>query len=287
MSPTAIFWYRRDLRLNDVHGLYQALKQHESVLLIFIFDPEILDCLPKDDARVDFIYHRLKDLNIALSKHRTAIHTFYASAKEVFTSIIKQHNIKAVYTNHDYEPYAIKRDAEIEALLNDQKITFTSYKDQVIFEKNEVTKDDGLPYKVYTPYSKKWLSLFSDKQTQAYPSEEFLDNAAKLEVPQWVEKKDMGFVSPKTKIVPYKIEDELIDAYEEKRNTPSVDGTSRLGPHLRFGTVSIRSIVKKSRNSQNITCLKVLIWREFFMQILWHFPYIVSKSFFGGTDWRS
>jgi len=200
MSPTAIFWYRRDLRLNDVHGLYQALKQHESVLLIFIFDPEILDCLPKDDARVDFIYHRLKDLNIALSKHRTAIHTFYASPKEVFISIIKQYNIKAVYTNHDYEPYAIKRDAEIEALLNDQKITFTSYKDQVIFEKNEVTKDDGLPYKVYTPYSKKWLSLFSDKQTQAYPSEEFLDNAAKLEVPQWVEKKDMGFVSPKQKL---------------------------------------------------------------------------------------
>lgn len=290
MSPTAIFWYRRDLRLNDVHGLYQALKQHESVLLIFIFDPEILDCLPKDDARVDFIYHRLKDLNIALSKHRTAIHTFYASPKEVFTSIIKQYNIKAVYTNHDYEPYAIKRDADIEALLNDQKITFTSYKDQVIFEKNEVTKDDGLPYKVYTPYSKKWLSLFDEKQTQAYPSEEFLDNAAKLEVPQWVEKKDMGFVSSKTKIVPYKIEDELIDAYEEKRNTPSVDGTSRLGPHLRFGTVSIRSIVKKSRNSQNITFLKELIWREFFMQILWHFPHTIAKSFkpqYEAIKWRN
>jgi deoxyribodipyrimidine photo-lyase len=290
MNPTALFWFRRDVRLNDVHGLFEALKQHESVLLIFIFDPEILDQLPKDDARVDFIFNQLKTLNKTLKKHETAINTYYGNPKEIIGILTKEYPIKAVYTNHDYEPYAIKRDNEISTFLQDQKIAFNTYKDQVIFEKNEVTKDDGLPYKVFTPYSKKWLSCFEQKHIQSYPSEKSLNHCAKIKNPNWVEMDEMGFIPSKTKIIPYRIDDNLIDFYEEKRNTPSVAGTSRLGPHLRFGTISIRTIVAKAKKSANITFLKELIWREFFMQILWHFPHTISKSFkpqYEAIQWRN
>ena len=180
MNPTALFWFRRDLRLKDVHGLFEALKQHESVLLIFIFDSEILDHLPVDDARVDFIFNQLKTLNKTLEKYTTAINTYYGNPKEVLETLTKKYPVEAVYTNHDYEPYAIKRDAEIDALLKTQNIAFNTYKDQVIFEKNEITKDDGLPYKVYTPYSKKWLSCFEQKHMEPYPSEKHLNHCTKI-----------------------------------------------------------------------------------------------------------
>jgi deoxyribodipyrimidine photo-lyase len=290
MNPTALFWFRRDLRLYDQHGLYKALKHHKSVLLIFIFDPEILDNLPKDDARVDFIYNQLKTLNKTLEKYNTAIQTYYGKPLDIFQKLTKENNIEALYTNHDYEPYALQRDQSIAAFLKGHKIEFNTYKDQVIFEKNEVTKDDGLPYKVFTPYSKKWLSLFKEDYITPYPSETLLGHCTKVKTPIWVEFNTMGFVPSKVKITPYKLDNNLIDLYEEQRNTPSVAGTSRLGPHLRFGTVSVREIVLKARKRENITFLKELIWREFFMQILWHFPYTVSKSFkpqYDAIQWRN
>ena len=290
MNPTALFWFRRDLRLHDQHGLYKALKHHKSVLLIFIFDPEILDNLPEDDARVDFIYNQLKTLNKTLEKYNTAIQTYYGKPLDIFQKLIKDINIQAVYTNHDYEPYARQRDQSIDAFLKGHKIEFKTYKDQVIFEKNEVTKDDGLPYKVYTPYSKKWLSLFKEDYITPYPSETLIGHCTNVKTPIWVEYNTMGFVPSKVKITPYTLDNKLIDLYEEQRNTPSVAGTSRLGPHLRFGTVSVREIVLKARKRENITFLKELIWREFFMQILWHFPYTVSKSFkpqYDAIQWRN
>ena len=290
MNPTAIFWFRRDLRLNDVHGLFEALKQHKSVLLVFIFDSEILEHLPKDDPRVDFIFNQLKTLNKTLGKYNSAIHTFYGKPIKVFENLIQEYTIKAVYTNHDYEPYALERDASVSAFLENQKIVFHSYKDQVIFEKNEVTKDDGSPYKVYTPYSKKWLSCFTPKHIEPFSSEKNLNHCAKVNHPNWVEMDEMGFIPSKIKIHPFRLDDDLIDLYEQKRNTPAVAGTSRLGPHLRFGTVSVRTIVAKAKKSNNITFLKELIWREFFMQILWHFPHTVSKSFkpqYDAIEWRN
>ena len=290
MNPTALFWFRRDLRLYDQHGLYKALKHHKSVLLIFIFDPEILDNLPEDDARVDFIYNQLKTLNKTLEKYNTAIQTYYGKPLDIFQKLIKDINIQAIYTNHDYEPYARQRDQSIAAFLKGHKIEFKTYKDQVIFEKNEVTKDDGLPYKVYTPYSKKWLSLFKEDYITPYPNETLLGHCTNVKTPIWVEYNSMGFVPSKVKITPYTLDNKLIDLYEEQRNTPSVAGTSRLGPHLRFGTVSVREIVLKARKRENITFLKELIWREFFMQILWHFPYTVSKSFkpqYDSIQWRN
>jgi len=289
MKPNSIFWFRRDLRLEDNHGLFEVLKNYKNVLPIFIFDPEILDKLPKDDARVNFIYEQLKDLNDSLDTNQK-INTYYDRPEQVFNQLVSEFPIEAVYTNHDYEPYAIVRDKAVSDLLNLKSIAYKSFKDQVVFERNEVTKDDGLPYKVYTPYSKKWLSAFNEKCIDAYPSENLLNHLSKMDCNRWVSLEAMGFSSSKLKIAPFKMDTQLIHLYEEKRNTPSVAGTSRLGPHLRFGTVSIRKVVKKALKSSNITFLKELIWREFFMQILWHFPHTVTKSFkpqYEAIQWRN
>ena len=289
MKPNAIFWFRRDLRLEDNHGLFEVLKNYKNVLPIFIFDPEILDKLPKDDARVNFIYEQLKDLNDSLDTNQK-INTYYDHPEQVFNQLVSEFPIEAVYTNHDYEPYAIVRDKAVLDLLNLKNIAYKSFKDQVVFERNEVTKDDGLPYKVYTPYSKKWLGAFNEKCIDAYPSENLLKHLYKMDCNRWVPLEAMGFSSSKLKIAPFKMDTQLIHLYEEKRNTPSVAGTSRLGPHLRFGTVSIRKVVKKALKSSNITFLKELIWREFFMQILWHFPHTVTKSFkpqYEAIQWRN
>ena len=289
MKPNSIFWFRRDLRLEDNHGLFEVLKNYKNVLPIFIFDPEILDKLPKDDARVNFIYEQLKDLNDSLDTNQK-INTYYDRPEQVFNQLVSKFPIEAVYTNHDYEPYAIVRDKAVSDLLNLKSIAYKSFKDQVVFERNEVTKDDGLPYKVYTPYSKKWLSAFNEKCIDAYPSENLLNHLSKMDCNRWVTLEAMGFSLSKLKIAPFKMDTQLIHLYEEKRNTPSVAGTSRLGPHLRFGTVSIRKVVKKALKSSNITFLKELIWREFFMQILWHFPHTVTKSFkpqYEAIQWRN
>ncbi|MBB69384.1 MAG: deoxyribodipyrimidine photolyase [Flavobacteriaceae bacterium] len=289
MKPNAIFWFRRDLRLEDNHGLFEVLKNYKNVLPIFIFDPEILEKLPKDDARVNFIYNQLKDLNDSLNRNQK-INTYYDRPSQVFNQLISEFPIEAVYTNHDYEPYAIARDNTVSDILSQKNIAFKSFKDQVIFERNEVTKDDGLPYKVYTPYSKKWLCTFTEKHIEAYPSENLLKYLSKMDLNQWVPLDAMGFTKSKLKIAPFKMDPQLIHLYEEKRNTPSVAGTSRLGPHLRFGTVSIRKVVKEALKSSNITFLKELIWREFFMQILWHFPHTVTKSFkpqYEAIQWRN
>ena len=289
MKPNAIFWFRRDLRLVDNHGLFEALKNYKNVLPIFIFDPEILDKLPKDDPRVNFIYEQLKKLNDSLEKNQK-INTYFDRPLQVFKKLISDFAIECVYTNHDYEPYAIARDKSISDFLNNKGIEFKSYKDQVIFERNEVTKDDGLPYKVYTPYSKKWMEYFNEKYIDPYSSEYLLKHLSKMNINEWVSLDAMGFTKSKLKIAPFKIDSELIQLYEEKRNTPSLAGTSRLGPHLRFGTISIRRVVKKALKSSNITFLKELIWREFFMQILWHFPHTVTKSFkpqYESINWRN
>ena len=289
MKPNAIFWFRRDLRLADNHGFFEALKNNKNVLAIFIFDPEILDKLPKNDSRVNFIYEQLKNLNDSLEKNQK-INTYFDRPVQVFKKLISDFTIECVYTNHDYEPYGIARDKSISDFLNKKGIEFKSFKDQVIFERNEVTKDDGLPYKVYTPYSKKWMEHFNEKYIDPYSSEYLLKNLSKMNINQWVSLDAMGFTKSKIKIAPFKIDSELIHLYEEKRNTPSLAGTSRLGPHLRFGTISIRRVVKKALKSSNITFLKELIWREFFMQILWHFPHTVTKSFkpqYESINWRN
>ena len=285
-----IFWFRRDLRLNDNSGLFNALKSGEKVQPIFIFDKEILRKLPKDDARVSFIHQEIENINQQLKKVGSTIEVYYGKPIDIFKSLSEKYTIDIVFTNHDYEPYSIKRDLEIKQLLESKNIHFKSFKDQVIFERNEIVKKDGTPYKVYTPYSKKWLETFYLKGINTFPSEELQQNFVKKETQLFLTLEEIGFTKSPIKVNPYKISTNIIDNYEETRNFPSKDSTSKLGTHLRFGTVSIRQMVKKASKSNNITFLKELIWREFFMQILWHFPNTTKDSFKAKYDriiWRN
>ena len=285
-----IFWFRRDLRLNDNNGLFNALKSGKKVQPIFIFDKEILDKLPKDDARVSFIHQEIENINQQLENLESTIDVYYGKPIDIFKSLSKKDEIDIVFTNHDYEPYSIKRDLEIKQFLETKNIHFHTFKDQVIFERNEIVKKDGTPYKVYTPYSKKWLENFHSKSIDTFPSEEAQQNFLKKKSQHFLTLEEIGFIKSPINIKSYKISSEIIDNYEETRNFPAKDSTSKLGAHLRFGTVSVRKIAEKAAKSNNITFLKELIWREFFMQILWHFPSTTKYSFKPKYDriiWRN
>jgi deoxyribodipyrimidine photo-lyase len=273
-----IFWFRRDLRLEDNVGLFHALQSDAEVLPIFIFDSKILSQLPKDDARVTFIWQQLEYIQNQLKTIGKSLAVFHGSPLDVFQNIISEIKITAVFTNHDYEPYARKRDLEVNKLFKENGIEFKTSKDQVIFEKSEVTKDDGKPYVVYTPYSKKWKEHFENITLQHYKSVDGLSKIADHSYP-FLSLKDIGFEASKIKIPDYDVSNSLIDNYEETRNFPALDKTSHLGIYLRFGAVSIRKMVAKAIESKNETFLKELIWREFFMQILWHFPHTKNESF--------
>jgi len=273
-----IFWFRRDLRLDDNVGLFHALNSTEEVLPVFIFDESILAELPKEDARVTFIHELLSKIQEQLALQGKSLAVFHGKPVAVFKQLISEHSISTVYTNHDYEPYARKRDKEINQLLKEHGIDFKTSKDQVIFEKSEVVKDDGLPYVVYTPYSKKWKEKFKTISLPNYPSENLLDKIAFHSYP-FLSLRDIGFETSSIKITPFDVSDKLVDQYESTRNFPAMSGTSMIGAYLRFGAVSIRKIVAKAIASKNETFWNELIWREFFMQILWHFPHTIHKSF--------
>ena len=273
-----LFWFRRDLRLEDNVGLFHALQNGENVLPIFIFDDFILSQLPKDDARVNFIHQQLDKIQSQLQAIGKSLAVFHGKPLEIFQKILSENNIKTIYTNHDYEPYARKRDLELFHFLKEKNIGFKTSKDQVIFEKSEVTKEDGLPYVVYTPYSNKWKENFKKVQLIHYNSENFLHKIATHSYP-FLSLNEIGFEPSTIKVSPYNISNSLIDNYEATRNFPALNKTSYLGVYLRFGVVSIRKMVAKAIESNNETFLKELIWREFFMQILWHFPHTANASF--------
>ena len=286
-----IFWFRRDLRLDDNVGLHHALKGEYPVLPIFIFDPEILEKLPKDDARVTFIYNVLQNLRKELQQHhKSSVACYHGRPKEVFQRLLEKYEVVNVFTNHDYEPYAKSRDGEIVKFLDSEGISFKTYKDQVIFEKSEVVKDDGNPYVVYTPYMRKWKENFN-AATDLVEYESYMKNLLTNEPLPNLSLKDIGFVKSNIEVPDFTVSKELIQNYEDTRNFPAKEnGTSRLGPHLRFGTVSIRKMVKKAMAEDNDVFWSELIWREFFMQILWHFPNTVDKSFrpkYDRIDWRN
>ncbi len=289
----SIFWFRRDLRLGDNTGLFNALKESDQVLPIFIFDPEILQSLPENDARVTFIYDSLQRLRKQLKEnHQSSLAIHFGNPQHIFNSLINQYDIKGVYSNRDYEPYAQKRDSAVEDQLRLNGIEFKTFKDQVIFEKNEIAKENGEPYVVYTPYMRKWKQKFStDQPVMLYDSVSLLDRIFKQTDLPNLSLEDIGFKRSGIMVPPYEISPVFIDSYEETRNFPSIEkGTSRLGPHLRFGTISIRQIALKAINARNETFLNELIWREFFMQILWHYPHTVHKAFkpkYDRIQWRN
>ncbi len=289
-----LFWFRRDLRLDDNVGFYQALQNDVPVLPLFIFDTEILENLPKTDARVSFIHEQVQKLSNQLSTdYGSGIAQFYDTPDAVFKKLLQDYTIEAVYTNHDYEPYAKKRDSQIKELLAQKDIPFKTFKDQVIFEKEEVVKDDGDPYVVYTPYMRKWKGNFNPSiHLMEYDTlSDLRKNLYKTKSLPQLSLEDMGFEESAIKVPDFTVSSELIQKYEDTRDYPAKEkGTSRLGPHLRFGTVSIRKMIKKAIDEKNETFWNELIWREFFMQILWHFPHTVNKAFrpkYDRIEWRN
>lgn len=273
-----VFWFRRDLRVDDNKGFFEALNSDSEVLPLFIFDKNILDELPKDDARVSFIHERLESIDMELQKFGKNLAVFYGDPITIIEQIIAENQVKALYTNHDYEPYAKNRDQEITSVLASRNIAFHTFKDQVIFEKSEVVKDDLTPYVVYTPYSRKWKDLFQKTKLEHFESEKLLNNIANHSYP-FLSLKEIGFEQSKIKVAPFDTSEKLISNYEDTRNFPALEGTSMIGTHLRFGSVSIRKIVASAASNKKEIYLKELIWREFFMQILWHFPHTNNKSF--------
>ena len=273
-----LFWFRRDLRLIDNHGLYEALQSELPVLPIFIFDTNILDKLEnKEDKRVDFIFQALEKLNEYLEKQGKSIQIFYGKPLEIYENLSQQYEIGNVFCNEDYEPYAIKRDQEIKDFLASKNINFYQFKDQVIFQKDEIVKADGKPYTVYTPYSKQWLLKFNDQNLEFFASEKKLENLLNIEK-QNITLENIGFKKTNYLFENPKINLEILEKYHETRNLPTKE-TSQMSVHLRFGTISARKLVKLASELNDNTYLKELIWREFFMQILWHFPKVIHHSF--------
>lgn len=287
----AIFWFRRDLRLEDNAGLYHALSSGFSVLPIFIFDKNILGKLEdKKDKRVSFIYQALTKLKKDLEKHGSTLLVKYGNPKDVWVEILQEFDVTEVYTNHDYEKYAIERDAEIRSMMNSRRIQFSSYKDQVIFEKKEILSGGGTPYTVFTPYSKKWKEKLNEFYIKSYPSTKYLDQLYEHEKRPMPTLKSMGFDEVANMFSEPKLSDSLVKNYAEKRDFPAIEGTTRLSVHLRFGTISIRKMTQKALQLSE-TWLNELIWRDFYMNILWHFPHISEgKAFKPAYDnivWRN
>ena len=290
MKEIILFWFRRDLRLQDNCALFHALKQNKPVLPIFIFDKAILDQLAdKDDARVHFIHKTVAEMDAVLRKKSGGILVSFGYPEEVFKRLIKKYRITDVYTNHDYEPYAIKRDEQVESILKAKNVTFHSFKDQVIFEKEEILTQNGTPYTIYTPYRKKWQQMVTAESLSPFPSENFLKKLYTNDIDSVPDIEKLGFNKSKIQFPDKELPENIISQYDQKRNFPGINGTTRLGIHLRFGTVSIRDLVR-SAMELNETWLSELIWREFFMMILSQFPHVVDTSFRGEYDsivWRN
>ena len=275
---TTIHWFRRDLRIIDNTALFHALSQNNNVQCIFIFDENIINELPKNDHRISFIYDTLVNINYELNKYGTSIKIFKGDPIDVFKKIILDNEINSIYFNKDYEPYTINRDNSIEKLLSKQNIKVKSYKDHVIFEEKEITKDDNKPYTIYTPYSKKWLKKIHETKITEYNIIPFLNNFKKNKNLNIRSREELDFIKSDTLVYDFNSTDEIILSYEKTRNFPFIEGTSKVGPYLRFGLISIRNLVLKSIN-KDITYLKELIWRDFFSQILFNFPNVINSSF--------
>lgn len=289
-NPMHLFWFRRDLRLHDNAGLYHALKSGKPVQPIFIFDRHILDKLEdRSDARVTFIYRQIERLKKELIALGADLLVRYGMPEDIIPELVKQHQIKAVFTNHDYEPYARERDAKIAALLKTHGVTFHTYKDQCIFEKDEVLKDDGKPYTVFTPYSRKWKSKLNAYYLKPYPNEKYFHHFLKTQAEPLISLEAMRF-KPSTIDFPSQVPDrEVIRRYKAQRDFPAIKGTTRLSVHLRFGTISIRQLAAIGFELSE-GYLNELIWRDFYFMIIWHFPHSVDKAFkpaYDHVQWRN
>ena len=291
IQPVNLFWFRRDLRLKDNAGLYHALKTGLPVVPLFIFDKAILDLLDdQQDPRVQFIYAALRDMQQELLQKGSSLEVHYGYPREVFELLLTKYQLKTVFTNHDYESYARSRDREIGELLNKAGVGFQTFKDEVIFEKEEVVKDNGKPYSVFTPYSRKWQAKLTDFYLKAYPVTAYAGNFFKSKANPSPSLQSMGFQEAKWLFPSSELQEELVAQYDQSRDYPAQNGTSRLGVHLRFGTVSVREIARRAKGLNKVF-LNELIWRDFYQMILWNFPEVgegkAFKPAYEGIRWRN
>ncbi|MEI8085256.1 MAG: deoxyribodipyrimidine photo-lyase [Paludibacter sp.] len=286
----AVFWFRRDLRLEDNAGLFHALQSGSPILPLFIFDTDILSQLDgKHDRRVDFIHQALTSLQIQLEALGSTLCVKIGKPLDIFTQLAEEYDITAVYTNRDYESSALQRDKNIKEFLDSKSIKLLTFKDQVIFEANEVLKSNGEPYTIFTPYSKIWKQNLSEKSYISFPSQQLINQFVKVEKMPIPTLEEIGFQKTDMQFIPPTVDENIIASYDETRNLPAVEGTTRLSVHLRFGTVSIRKLVALALKLNEVW-LNELIWREFFMSILVHFPHVETGAFrqkYEGIAWRN
>lgn len=273
-----IFWFRRDLRLFDNYGLYQALKSSLPVMPLFIFDENILNRLTPGDIRIPFIHHHITLLDDELRKYRSSLNCKYGKPVEIFKTLLETLDFENVFTNEDYEPYAFERDTEVMNLLAEHGKGFYSFSDQLIFRPGEILKPDGRPYEIFTPFSKKWLEKLTDERVHSYPVERYLNNLCIADNSHIPSIEELGFSSTFNEYQATQIPVQQISNYALTRDYPWMDATTRIGPHLRFGTLSIRRCVEAAREYSS-TWLNELIWREFFAHILALFPHVAKGSF--------
>ena len=278
-SPITVFWHRRDLRIEDNAGLYQALSSAANVLPVFIFDTNILEHLEdKEDARVSFIYEQIMRIKKEYENYGSSLLIEIGKPTDVFQKLIKTYTIVGVHTNADYEPYALQRDEEIRSLLSSSNISFQTHKDHVVFEKDEILKKDGTPYTIFTPYMKVWKERLKNYPITNFDSEKKLSSLYKCKPLPAPSLKEIGFEHSLLKIPSVEVTEKLIRSYHETRDYPAIEGTSRLGIHFRFGTISIREKAKKAMLLNEIY-LNELIWREFYQMIIYQFPHSTQNSF--------
>ncbi len=286
----AVFWFRRDLRLTDNTALFHALKSGQPVLPVFIFDTQILKQLnSKEDARVSYIYSRVSRLKNEIEKHGSSLKVIHANPLDAFQQLNKEYKITSVFSNRDFEPYAILRDMEVESFLQVEGVKFHAFTDHVIFEPGKIVKPDNKPYTVFTPYSNRWKAQFAEMEINTFDSEKYIDYFLKINPFLLPDLADIGFVESELKVSDFDLSETLLTQYEQTRNLPSIKGTSKIGVHLRFGTVSIREVTQRALQYSEVF-LNELIWRNFFIDILWHFPQVENKAFkpkYDYIEWRN
>lgn len=291
MAPCTLFWFRRDLRLEDNAGLYHALRENKAVIPVFIFDTTILSRLgDREDRRVDFIHQALISMQEKLVTAGTSLQVFHGTPEAAFRHWLTEFNVKNVYTNHDYEPAARERDENIKKLLQSKNLELRTFKDQCIFEGDEVLKDNGEPYTVFTPYANKWRKTLTEFHYTSYPVKKYFRNFKKSAPSPVPTLNTLGFRETDVRLNPRAgVSDELLLHYKERRDYPAIAGTSRLSMYLRFGVLSIRQLLA---NALPLSAVWVneLIWRDFYMMILWHFPHSATGSFkkeYDHVPWRN
>jgi deoxyribodipyrimidine photo-lyase len=291
VEELTVFWFRRDLRLDDNHGLHQALKIGDEVLPVFIFDTDILARFPdKSNRQAGFLIEAVNTLKLQLIALGSDLHVFYGSPMQIIADLVARFPVKRVFANEDYEPEAKRRDDEIARMFREKTVDFQLFADQLVFNPGMVLKSDGTPYSVFTPFANRWKQLLAAHSMPDFSIDEFVGNLSSQVQLEVFDFNRLGYRFDFANSIAFKVPEQTIIHYHDTRNFPALtDGTTHVGVHLRFGTISIRKLVIIAQQL-NEQFLNELIWREFFMHILFHFPHVVRGGFkknYDRIEWRN